>query len=85
MSDALKGQDYRARRRLSDQDDHTLAEVGETCERVPVESLEPLLASGHIELAVERRAATTHVDTATDASPDANAPTATVNQRKARK
>jgi len=56
---ALQGKDYRALRRLSDHDDVTLAEVGETCERVPAESLAPLLASGHIEWAVERRASTT--------------------------
>lgn len=56
MTETLRGEDYRARRRLSDKDDRTLAEVGETCERVPVDSLSALLASGHIELAVERRA-----------------------------
>lgn len=44
----LQGTDYRAVRRLSDAQDVTLAEVGETCARVPVESLAPLLASGHI-------------------------------------
>jgi hypothetical protein len=45
----LQGTDYRAVRRLSTADDVTLAEVGETCAKVPVESLAPLLASGHIE------------------------------------
>ncbi len=45
----LAGNDYRAVHRLSTKDDETLAEVGETCERVPVASLAPLLASGHIE------------------------------------
>ena len=44
----LQGTDYRAVRRLSDAHDVTLADVGETCERVPVKSLAPLLASGHI-------------------------------------
>ena len=48
MTDELRGQDYYALRRLSDKTDVTLAEVGETCERVPAESLAPLLASGHI-------------------------------------
>jgi hypothetical protein len=48
----LLGSDYCAVRRLSDPDDKTLADVGETCERVPVASLTPLLASGHIELVV---------------------------------
>lgn len=47
--DALNGADYRAVRRLSDRDNVTLAEVGEPCDRVPAESLEALLASGHIE------------------------------------
>jgi len=44
----LQGTDYVAIRRLSDKDDVTLAEAGETCDRVPPESLAPLLASGHI-------------------------------------
>lgn len=44
----LIGSDYVAVRRLSDKDDRTLALVGETCERVPVESLPALLASGKI-------------------------------------
>jgi hypothetical protein len=48
----LQGKDYCAVRRLSDRDNVTLADVGETCERVPVPSLAPLLASGHIELVV---------------------------------
>jgi hypothetical protein len=43
------GSDYRAVRRLSDRANVTLAEAGETCDKVPVESLAPLLASGHIE------------------------------------
>lgn len=47
-SDDLRGDDFRAVRRLSDAHDVTLADVGETCERVPVASLAPLLASGHI-------------------------------------
>lgn len=52
----LHGKDYRALRRLSDKDNVTLAEVGETCERVPVSSLAGLLASGKIERAIQRRA-----------------------------
>jgi hypothetical protein len=48
MSDDLNGKDYRAAVRLSTKDDETLAEVGETCERVPVVSLAPLLASRKI-------------------------------------
>ncbi len=45
----LNGRDFRALRRLSTKDDRTLAEVGDTCERVPASSLAPLLASGKIE------------------------------------
>ncbi len=44
----MKGQEYVAIRRLSTKADATLADVGETCERVPVESLPMLLASGKI-------------------------------------
>lgn len=44
----MNGRDYRALRRLSTRDDETLANVGETCERVPAESLPALLASGKI-------------------------------------
>jgi hypothetical protein len=47
----LKGADYRARVRLSTKADETLAEIGATCEHVPVESLAPLLASRKIALA----------------------------------
>jgi hypothetical protein len=48
--DDLNGADYRAVRRLSNGDDDvTYAEVGETCERVPVESLAGLLTHGYIE------------------------------------
>ena len=43
----------RAVRRLSTKDDRTLAEVGETCERVPASSLPGLLTIGAIELIVE--------------------------------
>lgn len=50
----LNGKDFRALRRLSTKDDETLAKAGETCERVPAESLPALLASGKIE-PVERR------------------------------
>jgi hypothetical protein len=45
----LKGKDFRALRRLSTKDDRTLADVGQTCEKVPVSSLPALLASGKIE------------------------------------
>jgi hypothetical protein len=51
----LNGKDFRALRRLSTKDDVTLAEVGETCARVPVKSLAPLLASGKIEPVTNRR------------------------------
>lgn len=45
----LHGADYRAVLRLSTADDETLAEPGETCERVPVASLPGLLQAGYIE------------------------------------
>jgi hypothetical protein len=80
MSDTLKGADYRALRRLSNAADETLAEVGETCDHVPPESLAPLLESGHIELAVERRAAAV-----SDTSSSPAAPGDTHPPRKARK
>lgn len=44
----LNGADYRALHRLSTADDETLADVGETCERVPASSLAWLLAYGLI-------------------------------------
>lgn len=44
----MTGADYVAVRRLSDRANRTIAEVGETCERVPVSSLPGLLASGKI-------------------------------------
>jgi hypothetical protein len=56
MSEPLNGHDYRALRRLSNAANETIAEVGETCERVPADSLPALLESGDIERAVERRA-----------------------------
>lgn len=59
MTETLRGTDYRALRRLSDVDNATLADVGETCERVSPESLPALLAAGTIEWAVERRTAPT--------------------------
>jgi len=43
------GKDYVAKVRLSDREDRTLAAIGETCERVPAESLEWLIADGHVE------------------------------------
>lgn len=46
----LQGKDFRARVRLSTKADLTLAEPGETCERVATASLAGLLAGGHIEL-----------------------------------
>lgn len=45
----LNGKDFRARVRLSTKADVTLAEPGETCERVATASLAGLLAGGHIE------------------------------------
>jgi hypothetical protein len=51
MDGAMNGLDYVALRRLSAKDDTTLAEVGQTCERVPASSLPGLLASGKIKLA----------------------------------
>jgi len=44
----LDGRQYRAVRRLSTKGDLTLAEPGETCERVPPESLSWLLSEGKI-------------------------------------
>jgi hypothetical protein len=43
------GAEYRARVRLSNKADETLADVGEACTRVPVASLAWLLASHKIE------------------------------------
>jgi hypothetical protein len=49
MSEELQGVDFRAVHRLSNGDDDvTYAEIGETCERVPVESLPGLLTHGYI-------------------------------------
>lgn len=45
----LQGKDFRARVRLSTKADVTLAEPGETCERVAAASLPGLLAGGSIE------------------------------------
>jgi len=60
MSEDLNGLDYRALRRLSNAADETLADVGETCERVPASSLARLLASGdRIELAQPKLAKST--------------------------
>lgn len=44
----LDGHQYRAVRRLSTKGDLTLAEPGETCERVPTASLPWLLRDGKI-------------------------------------
>jgi hypothetical protein len=57
MTEPLDGHEYRARRRIADAENETLAEVGATCERVPADVLPSLLEAGDIERAVERRAA----------------------------
>lgn len=44
----MNGKDFIALRRLSTRADVTLADVGETCERVPISSLPGLLNSGKI-------------------------------------
>ena len=44
----MTGREFVAVRRLSNAADHTLAEAGETCERIPADSLPALLASGKI-------------------------------------
>ena len=44
----LDGRNYRALRRLSTREDLTLAEAGETCDRVPQSSLPVLLRTGKI-------------------------------------
>jgi hypothetical protein len=46
----LEGAHLVARRRLSTADDQTLADVGETCERVPAASLRALFEAGHIAM-----------------------------------
>ena len=49
MSEELIGKGYRAVHRLANGDDDvTYAEIGETCERVPVDSLPGLLKHGWI-------------------------------------
>lgn len=55
MTEELHGKDFIALRRLSTRDNTTIAEVGQTCERVPAapggtvsEALQRLLASGKI-------------------------------------
>ncbi len=54
MAEPLNGKDYRARVRLSNGPDTiTFAHIGETCERVPTESLSRLLASRKIEPVVK--------------------------------
>jgi hypothetical protein len=62
MTESLDGHDYRARRRIADAENVTLAEKGATCEHVPPEALPSLLEAGDIERAVERRAATPSED-----------------------
>ena len=51
---ALDGSKYQAVHRLSNAADETLADVGDTCERVPPQSLRPLLEAGHIEPVPEK-------------------------------
>jgi hypothetical protein len=48
----LNGRDFIAIRRLSNKADVTLADVGETCERVPASSLPALLDGGKIRRVV---------------------------------
>jgi hypothetical protein len=60
----LQGKDFIALRRLSDRADRTIADVGQTCERVPAgkhggtvaDALRKLLASGKIAPAPARTA-----------------------------
>jgi hypothetical protein len=52
----LDGRRYRAAVRLSTKTNETLAEVGETCERVPVTSIPWLLEQGLIVPAPEEGA-----------------------------
>ena len=47
--------DYVAIHRLSDANNETLAEPGQTCEHVPATSLNWLLEQGHIERAKKSR------------------------------
>ncbi len=54
MSNDLNGADFRALQRLSNGHDETLAEIGETCARVPATSLPWLLRDGLIEPAGDR-------------------------------
>ena len=64
MASELHGKDFIAVRRLSDGDDTTIADVGQTCERVPAAksggtvsaALARLLASGKIAPVAKRRA-----------------------------
>lgn len=49
----LTGKDYRATVRLSSKDNVTLADVGETCERVPVASWSWLIDQGLMVLVQE--------------------------------
>ena len=49
MNEELKGADFVALKRLTDKPGNVLAAVGETCERVPAESLGWLLEKGAIQ------------------------------------
>ena len=53
--DAMNGRNFRALRRLSTKANETVAEVGQTCERVPASSLPALLASGKIARVAEQK------------------------------
>jgi hypothetical protein len=60
VTEPLTGADFVAVSRLSARGRDgawiVVAEAGDTCERVPPESLGALLASGHIRLAAEKEA-----------------------------
>jgi hypothetical protein len=46
----MTGSNYRAMTAISDAENRVLAEIGQTCDRVPAEALDGLLACGAIEL-----------------------------------
>lgn len=48
----LNGQDLRAVDRVFDRQGQLLADVGATCERVPVDSLDWLIRYGHVVMVV---------------------------------
>lgn len=58
----LSGSDYIAKVRLSDKENNTLAEEGETCEKVPAESLpwlakQKLIVEGNVDELTDARKA----------------------------